>query len=341
MHELDKQITERIFDQTVLNVYSVWKNRGLLAETCQILEKLPEDDTEIISYSFTTHVHKEKGLFLDLLGERAPIPDGGRKALAVSADLLWALSLMVDDIEDNDSWRGDRASSWVKYGKQKTITAGLRCLDFLIKHLVFTTGNPLIGESCLSYVKLGLKSLSRHRHMNLDTPMDIINHNYEQRCDFHGTFQLVSMYGGILGIYQPEEMNRNIAGLRALNKSGQLINDLKDVAAGDLYHRSYSDIRNGVPTIPLILIYRSTERSDANFLRDIFGRGTLDYEQKNRLQQIISESSVVSRTMSRIDDTYQQSLDLLSSQLDSQELGYLESWVQYKSNSVRKQLGLC
>ncbi len=99
---IDQEISSRIHNNTVGEVYKEWKKCGLLDETHSFLDMLSPDLREPIEQSFITHVHKEKGLFIYLMGEQISVNRPALRVIATSADILWAMSLMIDDMIPKD-----------------------------------------------------------------------------------------------------------------------------------------------------------------------------------------------------------------------------------------------
>ncbi|MBU1256259.1 polyprenyl synthetase family protein, partial [Patescibacteria group bacterium] len=243
-------------------------------------------DNAPVVHTWITHVHKEKGLFLDLIGESNNIPDEIRKSLAMSADLLWTLSLIIDDITDVDVVRGGLEVAWQKYGTQESMASATECLQRLLKYLAVKTCNPQVAYDGVQYVQMGINSLEEHRHMTLGTSVGEIVRNYERRCDFHATFQLLTM-ARLTG--KEEEMQTAAAGLRYINQAGQLINDLKDFVGGDLYARGFSDISRSVPTVPIRYMVDGLQGADKVKFRSLLGH-TLNSEDMGFLVGAIKRS---------------------------------------------------
>lgn len=337
--ELDQKIGERISVPIVKSTYYEWVRRGMLTESQNFLNQLPDKVRAPIEHGFITHVHKEKGLFVHLIGEEIGCPDATVNALAMSADMLWCLSLIIDDIEDGDTTRGGLESSWKKFGISETEAAAHYGLKSLLEHLVLTTESPLIARSCMAYVSTGLVSIKEHNQMDLNTPLGEITRNYERRCDFHGTFPLAFM------AYQTNDnrsqiiINQAIGGLRLFNQGGQLINDLKDFVNGDLYGRSFSDIRRAVPTIPLKMMYDQLSSQEKSAFMDMFGKETLTAVDRNQLSQIVDSSRIVPRVLARIEDCYTESLALFTNCLDKNRSFWFTQWASYKLDHIRKILG--
>ncbi|RJP46541.1 MAG: hypothetical protein C4584_01525 [Armatimonadetes bacterium] len=336
--EIESGLEVRIHEPIVWNIYSEWKTRGLLDETVSVISNIPEELREPVIYSYITHVHKEKGLFIDLIGEEVGVSLPQRTSIAASADFLWALSLMIDDLEDGDLTRNHQESCWVKYGSERTIEAAKKGLFASVKRLLSVTGNPLIGKLCLAYVNLGMDSLRWHRQMDLRTSQGIIIRNYEQRCDFHGTFPLIALTEVDCVEREHERVNLSMIGLRNLNRAGQLINDLKDIVNGDLYNRSFSDIRNGVVTIPLVELYYLLSKEDAERLQMMFGKRNLSAQHQQELFAMIEESGIKYRVWKRIEDSYASALSHLSSSLSEARLLWFSQWIEYKRQNAMRQL---
>lgn len=334
--ELDAAIYARINNPTVLSVFEEWKNRGLLFLAQEFLGQLEPETAIPIFHSFVTHVYKEKGLFIEVLGKNLGISSNIRKPLAVSADMLWAISLMFDDIEDEDTIRGNLQTCWVKFGKRQTLAAASNGTKKLLEYLTEKVGNPTVADSCTKYIQIGLRSLRAHRLMDLETPVGIITHNYENRCDFHGTFQLGAMWAESQN--EDHKFKLAISGLRLFNRAGQLINDIKDFTGGDLYGRSFSDIRRGVPTVPLSYLYHLLSPADKSTLSTLFGKGIITPSDSIVISELVTKSNVLRNTLVRIADCYQDSIAQLAEVVSPQDLSWFQGWTEYKQTNLIQQL---
>ena len=328
---MDGLIRERIYNPIVRDVYEEWCERGLLEETESLIRDIPADLVRPFEYNFTTHVGKEKGLFVDLVGAEFGIDEEPRKALALSADILWTLSLMIDDIEDRDIIRGNLETSWVKFGERETLNSAKLIFFKLLHFIENNTGSRKIAEGCIRYVNLGMRSLIEHRFMNLDTSEGVVISNYENRCDFHATYQLMAFSQEILRLRFTERMKMIIAALRYINQSGQLKNDLRNLADNS-ENRQYTDLMQGVPTIPLIQIYKSLDRRNARYFRSLFGKPYLNQEERLFLMQAITDTQVTEKIGRRINDNYINALELLNSALRPNTVSWFERWIIYKND---------
>ena len=333
--EMDKQIVDRINEPFVLETYSFWKQRGLYKKTLDFFQSLPDQSLEPIVFSYCTHVYKEKGLFVDLLGESIGATEQTTKALAVSADVLWALSLMVDDVYDSDMVRGGRESCLARYGEEKTIESAQNGFISIVGYLVKNAGGKEVGNRCLEYVKMGIDSLIEHKQMTLETLPSEILRNYEKRCEFHGVFQVNSLFDSV-GILDFRVRNMTIAGFRLFYRSGQLINDLKDIIQGDLYSRNYSDIRNGVSTIPIFDMYSNIGKKDKVRLKSMFGSKSLSLQDNADIRRMVEESYTMERVLERIQDGYNKGLLCLSQIIRPDLMKWLNGWSNYKISLISR-----
>lgn len=334
--EIDRQITERVKFPIVSEVYEEWKKKGLLEETVKIIGELPDTLAEPIVHSFTTHVHKEKGLFVYLIAEELGLDSHLAKPLAVSGEILWALALMMDDIQDEDLTRGGVESCWAKFGRERTEQSAYLGLNALMKYIEAALGDS-VARKCMKYVDMGFRSLEEHKQMGLDTPHGVILRNYERRCDFHGIFQLDSIFG--LKNTDPLKQSKLVSGLRYYYRGGQLINDLKDLLSGDLYGRAYSDIRNGVPTIPLLDMYTNLQPQRRGRLKEIFGKRVVSADEHNEIARMVKESGIIVMTIRIIKDSYSTGLRYLAEILSPNRFEWFQKWATYKTDFLNKYEG--
>ena len=100
----------------------------------------------------------------------------------------------------------------------------------------------------------------------------------------------------------------------------------------------FSDIRNGVPTVPLIYLYRNLNSWQTRAFLNMFGKGYVNTEERQLLNSMVSDSKVIERTMARIGDEYEKGLEFLSVVIDDPSLLWFERWVGYKKSSFLVQL---
>lgn len=331
--EVNEEIKDRIKFEVVGDVYDEWLKRGLDGPFWDVLDGMDVDKSPVI-HSWITHVHKEKGLFLDLIGDSRGVTEEIRKPLAMSADLLWTLSLIVDDIEDADVIRGGMETAWKKYGKQDAMDSATDCLQTLLKYLAVKTNDRKVAYNGSQYVQMGLDSLEEHKKMTLNTPIGEIIKNYERRCDFHATYQLMEM-GRLSG--KESEMQRAAVGLRQINQAGQLINDLKDFIGKDLYLRGFSDIARGVVTVPIEYMIDGLGSVDKSRFGSIFGK-PLDAEGISFLTDAIESSGVVERTLNRVEDYYNEGLTCVKKIVTPDNYSWFDRWCSYKVSSLKESV---
>ena len=134
------------------------------------------------------------------------------------------------------------------------------------------------------------------------------------------------------------EGNRIITGLRHFYRGGQLINDLKDVVKGDVYNRSYSDLRNGNPTVPLIELYNSLDSEKAGKLERIFGCRNLSNKEILDFGRWVEDSDIVERVARRIKDSYAVGVHLIGSVLPEDATVWFQKWAEYKLEFLKEAL---
>ncbi|GIV44972.1 MAG: hypothetical protein KatS3mg035_2095 [Bacteroidia bacterium] len=111
---------ERLFTPIVKDLYAEFVRNGTNQALVEILNQIPTEQHLPILHTLTTHVTKEKPVFIYGIGIGNSIDINKARFVAASTDLLWCLSLMVDDIIDRDHFRADKKTAWRIYGEQTT-----------------------------------------------------------------------------------------------------------------------------------------------------------------------------------------------------------------------------
>lgn len=265
--QLKDRIQQRIYHPTVSTFFDRYLDLGLFARASKLLASLSADSQSALETTLATHVHKEKPVFISIYGKSLGLNDNQIASIATAVDLLWAISLIYDDMFDEDTVRSGVTTVWTTFGKERTIAICYEIFEKILSDLR-THASSEIAILAKDYVQAGLDSLGSHVQLPLSTSVEELYQNYHQRNDFNGTFGMHAI-AQLAQQSSLESDNNSIIFIRNLNLASQLLNDLKDI--DDYYNRGYSDIRNGVVTVPISHLYVSLSAEEQEVFLKIYG----------------------------------------------------------------------
>lgn len=331
--QLRDRIQDRIYHPTVSTFFDKYLDLGLFVKTSKLLSSLSADSRFALETTLATHVHKEKAVFISIYGESLGLSENQIASIATAVDLLWAISLMYDDMFDGDTVRSGVTTVWATYGKEKTIAICYEIFDAILSDLSKHVGSE-IANLAKNYVQTGLDSLGKHVQLPLTTPVEELYQNYHQRNDFNGTFGMhaITQLAQQLSI---EVDDSSIIFIRNLNLASQLLNDLKDI--DDYYDRGYSDIRNGVVTVPISHLYASlsTEEQEA-FLRIYGSKRDFTKAEQEFIVEMVNKYDVASDTVRRINAHYALAEQMARDLFSANDFVLVQSWIEYKKEPLER-----
>jgi octaprenyl-diphosphate synthase len=177
------------------------------------------------------------------LGTRPPVEAGA------AVELVHMATLVHDDLIDGARVRRGKASAWTAYGADAARAAG----DYLFARAFseLAARGEVEGVAILAEASLALargEALQRRQRYDPDTTVD----GYFERCALKTgkLFEAACLLGGGSGDYG-----------RLLGVSFQIVDDILDCAGDTLQTGKIpgTDLRDGTPTLPLLLAAREDE----------------------------------------------------------------------------------
>ncbi len=330
---LRDRIQDRIYHPTVSTFFDKYLDLGLFAKTSKLLPSLSTDSQSALETTLATHVHKEKPVFISIYGECLGLSENQITSIATAVDLLWAISLMYDDMFDGDTVRSGVTTVWATYGKDKTIAICYEIFDAILSDLCKHVGSE-IANLAKDYVQTGLDSLGRHVQLPLTTSVEELYQNHHQRNDFNGTFGMhaITRLAQQLSL---EVDDSSILFIRNLNLGSQLLNDLKDI--DDYYDRGYSDIRNGVVTVPISHLFASLSAGEQKVFLRIYGsKRDLTATEQEFIVKMVNKYDVVSDTVRRINAHYASAEQVARDLFSTNDFVLVQSWIEYKKEPLQR-----
>lgn len=325
---INSQIVERLRHPLIRNLYEAYYSKAILFNLVGILQRIPEDQQGPILHTLSTHVTKEKPLFIYAVGESFGVPKNRFQTMAAAVDLLWTLALMVDDIEDKDQQRAGMDSAWIIYGAEKAYQSAEAGFQAVIETLV-EVFDPGAARLCKSYVEKGVASLGEHRALTLEATDEELIANYIKRADFHTTAPVE-----ILWRFSDKKGNKEtaIAAMREVNLAGQILNDIKDFLPEYSWLREgFSDVRSGLVTLPINRLWSLLNQEKRRGFSSIFGKRELETEEIDFLRACIEETGVMGLLKGEIAGLYTSSLGNYNQVIGPEEArGWFQTWLDYK-----------
>ena len=328
MKEIEKIIKDktiiRLDNDVVSELFSAYCEFGAISKTAEILAALPEKTREPIIHTLGSHVTKEKPVFVYSLLKSSGISEDKATEAAAVVDLLWCLSLMYDDMFDQDLKRSGLPSSWVKFGSDETYKSAYAGLE-VVKKMSEIYFGPESPSQIDKYIGQGLTSLKVHKNLKTDVSTSILLDNYRQRALFHTALPFV--------LVDTKYNNDNPAflGIENVNLAGQILNDLKDISPKYIWLREgFSDIRSGIMSVPIAILLEKLSNSDKTKMLEMFGGGQLSNIQRSTILEMFIQSGTLVDAIRLTRNIYNNSLLQFRSVLKTEFYKYIEMWIGYK-----------
>lgn len=333
--ELDFLIRGRIYHPVVLLFYNCCEQEGILDAEMEFITSLSEKARNALLLTLETHVHKEKPLFCYLFAQEYKLDQEKSQCLAVALDVLWMLSLIFDDLQDEDSTRAGKPTVWATFGKDTTLEIGPELLQATLGYVERTCGSD-VAKVIQESVAKGVLANLQHSDITIqDSILDDLYQSYDNRNDFNGVLGVEALQLMIGQERFPQEQKVALQhGIRLLNRGSQILNDLKDI--DDSYHRGYSDIKNGVTTVPLLVLYSQLTASERTYFMTFYGAKRNLYDAEIEfIARTVQKTDLLSTLVQLVQTHYEQAIQLMSPALgNNSEL--LTQWVSYKSEPLGK-----
>jgi len=331
-----KLINDRINTPIVNQIFTEYCRGGAFSEESKFVHNVPEIYREPLIHSLSIHVTREKGVF-SLLLSSPHIEDKSKLAsIAATTEVLWSVSLMVDDIVDQDTVRANRETSWVRFGREATMQSARCTVAVVGQHLKDNIGDEAV--SCMNAtIETGMKSLDDDSVRTLDTNVPKLVKNIRDRALFQCTLpiKLAEMVG-----LDAQVAERAEQALHANNLAGQILNDLKDLVPTNLNGRPhFSDIKSGTATIPLLALVETLEVDDKELILRLFGKGEPGDEESNYIGKIVRERLPVEIITQQVCELYNFFRRETVATVGG-ELPIISQWINYKLGQMNSMVRL-
>ncbi len=183
---------------------------------------------------------------------------------ALVMELTHVASLYHDDVMDEAQLRRGAPSANHRWDNTIAILVG----DFL-----FSRASSIVASLGTEYVKLQAETFARLVQGQIAETRgpqdgeDLLDHYLRVLADKTGSLIAASaIFGGMVAGASPEVLGALAAYGEEIGVVFQLSDDIIDIASDSSGKTPGTDLRAGVPTLPILLARRSTESSDARLL---------------------------------------------------------------------------
>lgn len=314
----------KVYNPTVKSLFESFCEYGILTNEAGIIDSIPTEFQKPIIHTLKSHITKEKPVMVYSILRSSGVDVSKCTTISASVDLLWALSIMYDDMFDQDEKRSGEPSAWVKYGSDTTFKSANLGLEAVKSSLVDSCGVESHSKTD-EFVNRSLVSLKVHKAIKIDAPIDEILNNYRQRSLFHTALPF-SLAG-----FKDFGTDQGFLALENVNLAGQILNDLKDFSPKYFWVReSCSDIRSGLVTVPSRLLFDNLNQQDKNIFLDLFGSNRLANSDKENIFKILIGSGAYESVITLARNLYNISLNQFKQSVEPQFLKHAQDWINFK-----------
>lgn len=223
--------------------------------------------------------------------------------LACSLEFLHSATLLHDDILDGADLRRGKASAHTLFGRTTTILAGdalLALANRMVAELGSTALTHELSEAVLRTVTGEIREIAHMRDtdMPLDTYISIITGKTAY------LIQAACRCGALLAGAESAHVNAAAAFGLSLGVAFQLVDDVLDYTSPpDVSGKpSGSDLREGKPTLPLLIYLESLDNAERRPLAENFRKDALSPDELEALRQTVVDAGFADRARETAQD---------------------------------------
>lgn len=257
---------------------------------------------EPVRYTHQLWYSKTKPVLPVIMALEAGVEKDKAAVVGAAVDVLWTLSVVVDDIQDMDETRRSKPAAWKTFGEEFTYKSAEAGLAATVGYLGREMGVEA-GVLCLDRVNLGMASIKKHQAFDLSVRPSTLRKNYRERDAFFSSLPMEIL------LPDPENKTRQtaITCLENYYIGGQLGNDLQDLTRTGADGRlRLSDIRNGLVTIPIQQLWGVLDATEKQIFDRVFGNKVIDDAGYKAIIEMVENHKLGDQVLSEISVSYNQ-----------------------------------
>lgn len=314
---------------------------GVTDHVARVLHPLPAGLRQPLKYTFAHHVTKERPLQLLHVAEELGADREKSLGAVACTDVLWNVGIVFDDVYDQDETNArQQPSAWARFGKTTALAASTAAVSAALAYTARKNG-PGQAYAMSRQLQKGVASLVQSRKLPLDAPLTEYYHNYDMRSGFYTVSPVAAI--GKYSEASPVQIAGIQSALQRMNRAGQMINDLQDFdESGDRPRSSsFSDIRNGVASVPIRHIWHAIGAKDKEQFLGTHGKSDLDDTDTRFIRRLVIETELARATLGHIEAEYATARDEYIDALDPAPatLAWVDAWLDYKRDQARTVAG--
>jgi len=248
--------------------------------------------------------------------------------LACCVELLHAATLIHDDVLDNARSRRGMSALYLERGVPESVLYG----DFIFSEafkLVSAAKDPVMTAETVSALSTVLKG-EIMEHDNRGN-LSISRQDYFSVIGMKTgcLFGLSAKLGSLTGPDTMDPCKAFDAGLNA-GTSYQIIDDLADYTGADKGKQRFNDIREGVVTLPLIILLEKCTQEEKRSIVSLMGRDILEKDDTGPLLDLFLRYNIVPDVL----DEAEQRLDASPAQV-SEMTKYIKEYAENARKEYR------
>jgi len=327
----------KITHPIVYDLANEYADSGIAGHVVSVLHTLPATLQEPVQYTFRHHVTKERPLSVVHAADELSADHDKALGIAACIDVLWNVGIIIDDIYDKDDTNARlQPSAWAQFGKTRALAASTAAVAATVSY-VARRYSPRDAYSLSHQLYSGVRSLIQSRSLSLDLSLDHYYANYDMRSGFYTRFPIAALrrYTGA----NPEQIAGVQNSLARMNRAGQMINDLQDFDESGERSRaaSFSDMRNGVSTIPIRHIWNTINDTTRQRFSEVHGNTIFGEKELAFMRKLVRDTGVGQAISGHIASEYaaarDEYIDVLAP--STATVQWLDRWIQYKLAQAR------
>lgn len=302
----------------------------------EIISLVGSEVSQPIKYTHELWFSKAKTMLPFLLSTSLGIDEDKIVNVAATIDILWTLSVVVDDIIDADEMRRAKPAAWKIYGKERTYASAEKCLRATLGQVAKTI-SPEAALKCKESVEVGMRSIEEHKTLGFECNRNDLERNYIRRDAFFSEAPMAML--ATINPDKKSELHSAGMALETYYLGGQIGNDLDDLFGGAGRTKRFSDIKSGLVTIPLRIMWSDMEEPDREKFMMVFGKGEFSEQDEIIINSLLEKYRVFEKSIDLIKEKYKQAIEVVGTFLDEKQSGVfnslcvkqLEKFQSYKS----------
>lgn len=282
---------------------SLYIGLGIKDGADQLIQSLGSS-AESIRYTHELWCSKTKPVLPAILALESGVQKDKVATVCAAVDVLWTLSVVVDDIQDKDETRRSKPAAWKVYGADTTYRSAEAGLAATVKYLAKEIG-PSAGQACVDSVNLGMASIKKHQAFDLSVRSSVLHQNYWERDAFFSSLPIELL---LPDLRDPQRI-ASLACLENYYIGGQLGNDIQDLTRPEPNGLlRLSDIKNGLVTIPIQKLWDQLSESEKQTFKRVFGQKELDYTGYDAVKLMVEKYGLAQQVIMDISQSYNKAI---------------------------------